>query len=184
MAGERAGLGRHALHEIAVGGEHPDPVVDERQRLPVESRRQHLARHRHADRVGNPLTQRSGGRLDAGRESMLRMSRRLRLQLPEPLELAHRQVVAREVEQRIEERRGVAAREHEAVAVRPVGAVRVVAKELAPHHVGHRRLSERRAGMSGFRLLDHVDGEKANRVDAQRVEVVRGHRDLREGSRV
>ena len=63
------------------------------------------------------------------------------------------------------------ARQHEAVAVGPVRVGRGVAQEARPEHVGHRRRAHRRARMTGVRLLDAIDGERADGVDGELVEV-------------
>ena len=75
------------------------------------------------------------------------------------------------MQQTVEQRRGVAARQDEAIAVRPERIGRVVAEVSGPQQIGHRRLAERRAGVAGFRLLDHVDGEKAQSIDGELVDV-------------
>ena len=66
------------------------------------------------------LPQRAGRGFDAGRRAELGMPRRLRVQLPEALQLVHRQVVAGEMQQRVEQHRAVAVRDDEAIAVRPL----------------------------------------------------------------
>jgi len=55
-------------------------------------------------------------------------------------------------------------REHEAVAVGPVGIGRIELKELGKEHgcdVGH---AHRHAGMARFRLLDRVHGQRPERI--------------------
>ena len=80
---------------------------------------------RHADAVAEALAERAGRDLDAGghvRPVDLRVPGGDRLPLAEALELVHRQVVARQVERRVEQHRPVAGAEDEAVAVRPGGS--------------------------------------------------------------
>ena len=91
--------------------------------------------------------------------------------LPERLEVLERDLVAGQVEERVEQHAGVAGGQHEPVAIGPVGAGRRVAQEPRPQDVGHRRGAHRGARMPGIRLLDGVDREGPDRVDRQLVEV-------------
>jgi hypothetical protein len=67
-----------------------------------------------------PLTQRPGSGFHAGGHTVFGVTRRFGMQLTEALQLLHRQVVAGEVQKRIQKQRSVAVGEHEAVAVRPL----------------------------------------------------------------
>ena len=74
--------------------------------------------------------------------------------------------IAEQIEQRIEQHRAVAGREHEAVAVRPVRPAGVEFHEALEQHgrdVGH---AHRHAGMAGFGLLHRVHRERADGVGA------------------
>ena len=62
MAGERRRLVADALHQVAVGGDHPGAVIDQRA---AEPRRQQPLGQRHADGGGDALAERAGGGLDA-----------------------------------------------------------------------------------------------------------------------
>ena len=118
VPGHRDRFLRHAFHQVAVGGEHVGVMVDD---LLAELGGQHLLRQRHADRGGDALAERAGGGLDALGVEILGVARRQRSELAEMLDLVERHVlVAGEIQQRIEQHRAVAGREHEAVAVRPV----------------------------------------------------------------
>src|SRR5918996_4187611 len=88
---------------------------------PVEVLRQEPLGYGHPDGVGEALPQRSRRGLDPGGVAALGVPGRARAPLPERLELLQRQVVAAEVEQRVEQHGGVAAGEHEPVAIGPVG---------------------------------------------------------------
>ncbi len=165
MAGERARLGRDAFHQIAVARDDVRVVVDDRVSRPVEVRGQMRLGHGHADRV-----RRCPGR--GGRWSP-RRPRHMALGMPgcpavplaESLDLLHRQVVARQMEQRVEQHRPVAGRQHEAVAIGPVRISRIVPQESGPEHVRHRRRSHRESGVTRVGLLHRIDGEEADRVD-------------------
>src|ERR1051326_1594478 len=100
------------------------------------------------------------------------MSGRARAPLAELLQLVERHLrIAGQMEQRVEEHGGVAGGEDEAVAVRPVRRLRTVAQELGPEDEGEVGHPQRRAGMSGLRLLDGVDGEEADGIDAELFEL-------------
>ena len=73
-------------------------------------------------------------------------------------------LVAGQMQQRVEQHRAVAGRQHEAVAVRPgrVGGIEFEeAREQHGRDIGH---AHRHAGMAGLRLLDGVDRQEADRV--------------------
>ena len=67
----------------------------------------------------------------------------------------------------------LAGRQHEAVAVVPVGIARVALEPARPQHVGHRRGAERQAGMTAVGLLHHVHRKETQRVDGEAIECVR-----------
>ncbi len=172
--GDRAGLLRHAFHQVAVGGDHVRPVVDDAAAGPVVAVGEPALGDGHPDRVRDPLPQGPGRRFDTGRDRRLGMPRRLRLPLAEVLELRHRQVVAGQVEERVEERRAVPARKHEAVAVGPLRVARVVLQVALPEDVRHRRGVQREPRMAGVRGLRLVDRQRADRGDAELVDLGEG----------
>ena len=97
--------------------------------------------------------------------AVLRMPGRERAELAEALDLldGHR-LVAEEMQQRIEQHRAVAGREHEAVAVGPARIGRIEFQEAREQHGRDVGRAHRQAGMAGFRLLDRVHGERADGV--------------------
>src|SRR5579884_2653396 len=115
VAGERARLRRHALHEVAVAREHPGVVVDDDVARAVEARGEVRLGDGKAHRIADALTERPRGGLDARGEVHLGMPGRAAAPLAKAADLVERQV-AREVEQGVEEHRAVAGREDEAVA--------------------------------------------------------------------
>src|ERR1043166_4145412 len=66
-----------------------------------------------------------------------------------------------------EQHRGVAVREHEAVAVGPDRVLGIEAHDAIPDRVNQRRERHRRAGMPGLGLLHCVHRERANGVYRQ-----------------
>ena len=170
VAGQRRRLGLDALLHVAVGGDEVGEVRDRLLVRLVEARGQHPLAQRHPDRGGDPLPERAGGRLDARHVAVLRVAGARRVELAEALDLVERDVVARQVERRVEQHRRVPAGEHEAVAARPVGRLGRVAHDARVEQVGDRRQRHRRARVARVRLLDGVHRQRADGVDAQLVQ--------------
>ena len=135
VPGDRRRLPRDALLQVAVGADAVRAVVDDLVPGAVVASGQHALGQRHADRVPEALPERPGGRLDARRVVHLRVARRLRPPLPERLQIVDRQVVAGQVQRGVLEDAGVARRQHEPVAVRPVRVARVVPHILVVEQV-------------------------------------------------
>src|SRR5438270_10714597 len=174
-SGDRRGLVRDALHQVAVRADDVRVVVDDLVVRPVEELGQEALCDAEADAVRESLSERPGRRLDAGRVVDLGMPRRERLPLAEALQLLEREVVAREVEGRVLEDAGVAGREDEPVAVGPVRVRRVVIHDLRVEEVGERRERHGCPGVPGVRLLDGVHGERPDRVDRKLLDFWPGH---------
>ena len=92
------------------------------------------------------------------------MSRGARTQLAEILQLIDGERIARQVQQRVQQHRAVAVREHEAVAVPPFRIAGVVLEHVAPQHFGNVGHAHGRAGMSRIRGLYGIHGERANGI--------------------
>ena len=67
-AGQRAGLVADAFHQATVAEEDIGSVIDHRMAGAVELVGQQLLGQRHADGIADPLAERAGGGLDAGRD--------------------------------------------------------------------------------------------------------------------
>ncbi len=183
MPGNGCRLAREALHHVAIAGQRVDMVVEHREVRLVVACRKELLGHRHADRIAATLPERTSGRLHARGPPILRMTRRFAIELPEQLQVVDRQrrpaaVLAlvdrpdpRQVDQAVKQHRRVPDRQHEAVAVRPVRIVRVEVHEALPDRVGDRRERHRCARMPGIRLLHRIHRERADRVDAELVDI-------------
>ncbi len=162
VSGERDRLLAEALHQVAVGGEHIGVMVDD---VAAEFGGEMPLGDRHADRIAEPLPERPGRGLDARRDEVLRMTRRDRAELAEALDLLDRhRLVAEQMQQRVDQHRAVAGREHEAVAVGPRRIGRIELEEAREQHGRDVGRAHRQAGMAGFRLLDRVHGERADGV--------------------
>ncbi len=162
VSGERDHLVAEALHQAAVADQRVGPVTDD---AVAELLVQHRFRDRHAGGVGDALSERTGGDLDAVVRLVLRMPRRGRPELAEAPHLLDRERrVAGEMQQRVDQRRAVPVRLHEAVAIRPAGAGRVeaqVAREQRGADVGG---AERRAGVPVADVHDRVERKEADGV--------------------
>ena len=95
---------------------------------------------------------------------MLRVARRFAVQLAEVFQLMQRQVIARQVQQGIQQHGSVPVGEHEAVAPRPLRMGRVVAQVAAPQRHGHVGHAHGRAGVARLGLLNGVHRKGADGV--------------------
>src|SRR5215472_3954035 len=77
---------------------------------------------------------------------------------------------AGEMERRPEQHGGMAVRKHEAIAIGPDRVLRIKFERTIPYRIDQRRERHWRSGVSGVGLLHGIDGEGANRVDAQLIE--------------
>ena len=170
MARERGRLGRDPLLEVAVGDDRERVVIDDLVAGTVEPGGEHVLRQRHPDSHRDSLAERAGGRLDPERQVALRVAGRRIADLAEVLDVLQRQRVPGQEQARVQEHRGVPGRQDESVAVPPERVGGVVAHHPREQRVGDRGQAHRRARVSGVRLLDGVDRERADRVHAQLVE--------------
>ena len=130
VSGQGRGLGRDALLEVAVGHDRVDAMVDQLVARPVELRRRVAA-----PRWPSRRRSRIPGR--AARWSLRRPASGRTRDGPgvrEPhwrndCEIVQGDVVAGQMEQRVEQHAGVPGRQDEAVAIRPVGLARGVAED-------------------------------------------------------
>ena len=139
-AGQCTGFVADAFHQTTVAHKHIDMVVDDGVAVAVELSRQKLFRQRHTYRVGQTLAQRTCGGFDAGRHAHFRMARSFTVELAEVFQLLHGQVVARQMQKRVNQHGSVAVGEHKAVAVAPMRVAGVVVQMLAPQSdcdIGH-----------------------------------------------
>ncbi len=165
MAGQRDHLVPDAFLQAAVTDQRVGMVVDELRAQPLA---EEGLGHGHAGGIGDPLAERAGGDLDPGRGIELGMTLAVRAQLAKGADLAQRDLlVARQIEQRVEQHRAVPVRFHEAVAVEPGGIGGIepeVAGEECRHRVGG---TQRRAGVPFAYALDRIDRQEADRVGHQ-----------------
>ena len=104
--------------------------------------------------------------------AVLGVAGRARAPLAELADVVELEAEAGEVEHRVEQHRRVPGRQHEPVAVGPVGRGGVVLHDARPQHVRERRERHRRARVTGVRLLHRVHREAADHVDPALFELV------------
>ena len=185
VRGQRGGLVGDALHDVAVGGQHEDVVVEDAltglgagvEHLPLPTLGE---RHPHGRR--QTRAERSGGDLDTRGVVHLRVTRSEAAPRAQRLEVLQLQPVAGEVELDVLREAGVPAGQDEPVATQPCGVGRVVGHDVLVEQVGHGRQRHGGAGVTVAGLLDRVGGEDAHRVDGADVEVapagLLGHRKM------
>src|SRR5271167_1176641 len=98
---------RDAFHQVAVADYREDARIEEPAAIALEARLQMLCGNRHPNPGREALSERTGGGLDSRCAEILRMAGRHALQLTEALDLLHRQVVAIQIKQRVQQRRSV-----------------------------------------------------------------------------
>jgi hypothetical protein len=121
----------------------------------------------HADRVADALAKWPRRHLDTVGVAALGMPRCPASPLAERLDVVQREVVAGQVQQRVEEDAGMAVRQDEAVTVRPVRRVRIVSHDPGPEHMGQRRQRHGGARVTRVGLLGGVHGQAADDVDTE-----------------
>ncbi len=162
--GQGADFVRDAFHHAAVAHEGVGVVVNDVVARAVELRRQGAFGDGEADGVGDALAQRAGGGLNAWGVAVLRVPWGFGVQLTEVFQLAHRQVVAGEVQEAVNQHGAVAVGEHETVAVSPVRVSRVVVEVVTPQDFGDVRHAHRGTRVAGICFLYGVHAECADGV--------------------
>ena len=171
MAGQGGRLTGHALLVAAVAHDHVSEVIHQGVAGLVEAGRQVRFGDRQTHGVGDALSQGACGHLNPGGLEGFRVAGGFGAPLAELLDVLDRhRVVAAEVQQRVEQHAAVAGREHEAVAVEPLGILGVVPQHLVPEGVGHGGGAHRQARVARIRLVDRIHRQEADAVDAERLD--------------
>ena len=181
MSGERDGFLADAFHQVAVGGEHVGLVIDESAPNSAARCRSAIAMPTALARPcpsGPVVVSTPGVWPYSGWPAVFEPSWRKRLICVE----RHRRI-AGEIEQRVEQHRAVAGRQHEAVAVGPGRIGRIEFQELREQDGGDVGGAHRQAGMAGFRLLDRVHRQRADGVGHARMGDGGNRRPLARGAR-
>ncbi len=196
MAGERRRLVGDALHHATIARHGIDAVGEHLEARFVVAGGQPFRRDGHADAGGHTLPERPGRRLDARGPAVLRVAGAPAVELAEPLDVVegYRQVAqglvfgidrlhAGQMQEGVEQHRGVTHRENETIPVRPDRMVRIEAQMSLPERVGHRRHRHGRSGVAGVRLLHRVHGQGADAIHGKLIEVGRRHQNAPGGKR-
>ena len=163
-----------AFHEVAVATKDVGVVVDDVIGVAIVDGGQVLLRSGDADGHAEPLSEGTGGDFHARGFAVFRVAGGVGSPLTELLKLFHGQVVAGEMQGSVEEHRGVAVGEDEAITVDPLGIGGIMLHELVVEQVGDGSAGERCAGMARVGLLNSVDGEEAEGIDRELVELMLG----------
>ncbi len=172
MARERSRFVGDAFHHVAVAHQGVGRVIDDGVAGLVVATSEKAFGHGHADCVAGALPERAGGGLHARGEKRFRVAGRARAPLAEGLDVIQGQVVPGQVKQRIEQHGSVPSREHEAVAIRPLGVARIVLEVPLPQHIGHGRSPHGQARVARIGLLHGIDRKDANGIDGEVAELV------------
>src|SRR6185369_13159175 len=180
MTGKRCRFRRNSLHQTTVPTNGVDVVVEDLKAGFIEAAGEPLLADGHADARGNTLAQRASRGLDARDPVVLRVTRRLAVELSETLNVVEsygrfsqsfifgiHSAGASEMKRRPEQHRSMTVREHEAIPVGPDRILRIESHYSIPERVYQRCQGHRCARMSGLGLLHCVDRKRANGVDAK-----------------
>src|SRR5213078_3604638 len=94
MTSERTCLGSDAFLHVAVTAQTEDVMIKNRVLTGVEAGRRHFRGRSNPNSIADSLPKRSRGAFHSGRVAKFRVSRRFGMQLPEPFDFRHRQIIA------------------------------------------------------------------------------------------
>ena len=180
VAGERCRLGADAFHQAAVAADGVDVVVEHLEAWFVVAIGEPPLGDGHADAGRDALAQRAGSRLHTRDQSVLRMPGSLASKLTEVADVVERDrrlaeplVVrihgsrSREVQHRPQQHRGMAIRQHEAIAIGPDRILGIEVHDAIPEGVDQGRERHRRSRMSRVGRLDCIHRQRPNGVDGE-----------------
>ena len=157
-----------AFHQATVANEYPGPVIDDREAGTIETAGHQFFGQRHADRVGQALAERAGSRFDTFSHAGFRVPRGAAAHLAEALQVVQAEGVAGQMQQAIEQHRGVTIGQHETVAVSPRRIGRIVRKYIQNNGLGD-IVEVDSAGTHGYHVGEAPDPR------TQRAALVRGY---------
>ena len=126
MRGERARFRRHAFLQAAIARETNAMLIENAVLTRVKSGRRHFHCDRDPNRIADTLPKRTSRALHSRCFKKFRVAGRFRMQLPETLDLRHRQIVAAQVQPGIEKHAAVTGRENKVIAADPARLLRIV----------------------------------------------------------
>ena len=180
---------RDALHQATVSAYRVDVVVEDREARSVVAIGEPLPSDGHPHARGHALPERARGGLDTRYPVVFRVPGRLAPELAkvadvlqghrglsQPFVIGIHRLRSRQMEHGPEQHRGVAVGEDEPITIGPDGILRIEAHHAVPDRVDEGRERHRGAGVPRLGLLDRIDGERADGVDCQLVELRVCHR--------
>ena len=154
MARQRNRFLADAFHQAAIAGHNPGVVID--QRIAKHAVQVPL-RHRHAHRHRQALPQRPGGAFHARQLGGFRMTGAWGMPLAEALDVIQgRLLIAGQVQQRIDQHRTMAGRQHKAVPIRPARRLGIELQVIGEQHgrdIGHAHRHSRVAAVGSFHRI-------------------------------
>ncbi|VYU76966.1 Uncharacterised protein [Klebsiella oxytoca] len=155
---------RDTFHHAAVAHERISEVVNNVVARAVELRRQGFLRNRHPHRIRNALPQRSGSGFHTRGVAHFRVARGSGVQLAETLQIVQRNIVARQMQQAVNQHRAVTVGQHEAVAVSPGRVLRVMVQEITPQDFGNISHTHWGTRVTGIRFLYTINRKHAQSI--------------------
>jgi len=144
----------YALHQAAVARDHPGAMIDQ---AVTEHSIEMPFGHRHAHAHCQPLAQRAGGAFNSRQHEILRVASAGAAQLTEVADvLDGRLLIARKIQQAVDQHRAVARRKHETIAIGPVGCGWIEFEIFRPQNacdIGH---AHRHPGVARVRSLHGI----------------------------
>ncbi len=163
-AGQRASFVGDTFHQTAVAHKGVGVVIDDIVAVAVKLIGKNFFCQRHTHGIGNALPQWPSGGFNTRRIAVLWMARSFGVHLAEVLQLFDRQIVAAQVQQRINQHGTMAIGQDETVAIGPVGVARVVLEVVVPQDFGDVRHAHWGSGVATVGLLDGVHTKGADGV--------------------
>jgi len=105
------------------------------------------------------LPQWARGGLNTWGIAVLWVTRGLAMKLAKILQLFDGQVIARQVQQGIDQHGAMAIGEHKTISVRPLGVAGIVLEIVIPENLGDVRHAHRRSGVARIGLLDRIHAQ-------------------------
>ena len=150
------------FHQAAITSNHIGVVID---KIGSEFGGEVAFGHRHANRIGKPLSQRAGGCFNTAGMTKFRVTGGDRAQLPEIFDLRARHVcMSGQIQQRINQHRAMPGRQYKAVTVRPVRVGSIEIQVIGKQRGGSIRHSHWHARMAGFCRFNGVHCQRTNSV--------------------
>src|SRR5437016_4607049 len=134
MTGERRGLSRNTLHQIAVANQRVCVMINNLVAWSVVAGSEIIFRDRHPNAIGESLAKRTCGHLHPWRQSVFGMTGGSTAPFTKLFDLFERQVITSKVEQTIKQHRSMPGGEDKAIAILPSWIGRIMFEEPRPKH--------------------------------------------------